>query len=118
MSQTDDWSPDEPPGTEPFEQGDEAFDEETQLDPEFLESVELDPSLDPTLQVDDRELEEAGAAFDDPEALVTLDGGIDDPDGLGEPSQRRRAQGDDEGWDLDAPEVPGGEDPDPGVNQN
>jgi hypothetical protein len=117
MSQTDDWSPDEPSGTEPFEQGDEAFDEETQLDSEFLESVELDPSLDPTLQVDDRELEEAGAVFDDPEALVTLGGGGDDPDGLGEPSPRRRAQaGDDEGWDLDAPEVPGREDPDPGVN--
>ena len=49
MSQTDDWSPDEPSGTEPFEQGDEAFDDQTQLDSEFLESVELDPSLDPTL---------------------------------------------------------------------
>jgi hypothetical protein len=69
--------------------------------------------------VDGRELEEAGAVFDDPEALVTLDGGMDDPDGLGETSQRRRAQeGDAEGWDLDAPEVPGGDDPDPGVNPN
>jgi hypothetical protein len=119
MSQTDDWSPDEPSGAEPFEQGDEAFDDQTQLDSEFLESVELDPSLDPTLQVDDRELREAGAVFDDPEAMVTLDGGIDDPDGLGEPSQRQRVQsGDDEGWDLDAPEVAGEEDPDPGVKQN
>jgi hypothetical protein len=119
MSQTDDWSPDEPSGTEPFEQGDEAFDDQTQLDSEFLESVELDPSLDPTLQVDDRELEEAGAVFDDPEAMVTLDGGIDDPDGLGETSQRRHTQAaDDEGWDLDAPEVVGGDEPDPGVDEN
>ena len=65
MSQTGDWSPDEPLGTETFEQGDDAIDEKTELDPSFLEAVELDPSLDPTLQVDDRELEEAGAEFDD-----------------------------------------------------
>jgi len=57
MSQNDEWSPDQPVGTEAFEQGDEALDEETRLDPEFLESVELDPSLEPTLQTDDRELE-------------------------------------------------------------
>jgi hypothetical protein len=117
MSQNDDWSPDEPLGTETFEQGDDALDEETRLDPDFLEDVELDPSLDPTLQVDDRELEEAGVEFDDPEALVTLDGGIDDPDGLGGPSPNVRAQTtDEEGWDLDAPEVSstGEEDPEPG----
>ena len=54
----------------------------------MIEDFEQDPSLDPTLQVDDRELEEAGVEFDDPEELVTLDGGIDDPDGLGEPTAR------------------------------
>jgi hypothetical protein len=108
MSQNDEWSPDEPSGSEPFEQGDEALDDKEQLDPEFLEALERDPSLEPSLQGDDRELEEAGAVFDDPEDLVTLDGGIDDPDGIGEPSARDRARAeDDEGWDLDAPEVPG-----------
>jgi len=106
-----DWSPDEPLGTETFEQGDEAMADDTRLDPAFLDAVELDPSLDPTLLVDDRELEEAGAAFDDPESLARLDGGLDDPDGSGGPTPQERAQGaDTEGWDLDAPEVP---EPDP-----
>jgi hypothetical protein len=111
MTTSDDWSPDEPLGTETFEQGDERFDDEDQLDPDFLESVELDPSLDPTLAVDDRELEEAGAVFDDPEALTVLDRGLDDPDGVGGPTARELARaGDTEGWDLDAPEVPGSAD--------
>ena len=111
MSDSTDWSPDEPQGTEVFEPGDEALDDRTALDPSFLEAVELDPSLDPTLQVDDRELEEAGVEFDDPDALVTLDGGIDDPDGIGAPTDRERSRAsDDEGWDLDAPEVPGSAD--------
>jgi hypothetical protein len=100
MSQNDSESPDEPLGTETFEQGDEALDEESRLDPDFLEEVELDPSLDPTLLVDDLELEEAGAKFDDPEVLATLDGGIDDPDGVA-PS-RGQKRDDEEGWDLDA----------------
>jgi hypothetical protein len=91
-------------GPEAFEQGDEALDEETRVDPNFIEELELDPSLDPTLQVDNRELEEAGAELDDPEALVVLDGGIDDPDGLGGPAPRTLSRGEDEeGWDLDAP---------------
>jgi len=47
--------------TEAFEQGDEALDEESRINPNFTEEVEQDPSLDPTLRVDDRELEEAGA---------------------------------------------------------
>jgi hypothetical protein len=111
MTTSDDWSPDEPLGTETFEQGDERFDDEDQLDPDFLESVELDPSLDPTLAADDRELEEAGAVLDDPEALTVLDGGLDDPDGVGGPTARELARaGDTEGWDLDAPEVPGSAD--------
>jgi hypothetical protein len=83
MSSNDEWSPDEPSGTEAFEQGDEALDEETRLDPDLLEDLELDPSLDPTLLLDERELEEAGVELDDPEKMATLDGGIDDPDGIG-----------------------------------
>jgi hypothetical protein len=78
---SDQWTPDEAPGTEAFEQGDEATDEESRIDPAFLEDLERDPSLDPTLQVDEEELEEIGAVFDDPEKLAVLDGGIDDPDG-------------------------------------
>jgi hypothetical protein len=112
MSQNDDWTPDEPSGSEPFEQGDEAFDDKTQLDPSFLEAVELDPSLDPTLQTDDLELEEAGVEFDDPEAFATLDGGIDDPDGVGGPAGALGRREDDEGWDLDAPVTAGDADPD------
>ena len=110
MSQNDDWSPDQPSGSDPFEQGDEALDEKTELDPSFLEAVELDPSLDPTLQVDERELQELGAELDDPEVLATLDGGIDDPDGSGGPAAVN--PGDDEGWDLDAPITPGDADAD------
>jgi hypothetical protein len=102
MSQSDEESPDEPLGTEVFEQGDEALDEESRLDPDFLEEVERDPSLDPTLLVDELELEEAGAMFDDPEVMATLDGGIDDPDGVGAPRRRGTRNEDEEGWDLDA----------------
>ena len=108
MSQDADWSPDQPLGTETFEQGDDAIAEEARLDPKTIEMIELDPSLDPTLQVDDRELEEAGAELDDPEDLVVLDGCIDDPDGLGGPTNRAVARSkDDEGWDLDDPLVGG-----------
>lgn len=99
MSPNDDWSPDEPSGTDAFEQGDEALDD----DPDLLEAVEQDPSLDPTLVVDELELEEAGAELDDPEKLVTLDGGIDDPDGVTGRAGRRAT--DEGGWDLDAPLV-------------
>ena len=104
MSQNDDWSPDQPLGTEAFEQGDEALDEDSRIDPDLIEDVEGDPALSRTLRIDERELEEAGAELDDPEELVTLEGGMDDPDGLGEPSSRARSRSeDDEGWDLDAP---------------
>ncbi len=113
MSDTTDWSPDEPPGTEVFEQGDEARDDREALDPAFGEAVALDPSLDPTLTVDDRELEEAGARFDDPERLATLPGGGDDPDGVGGPAGGGDPieVGEDEEWQLDAAEGPldGGE---------
>ena len=50
--------------------------------------------------------------FDDPEALSTLDGGLDDPDGIGGPTAGELAKAaDTEGWDL-APEGPDDEDPD------
>ena len=101
MSQSDEQSPDEPLGTETFEQGDEALDEQDRLDPDFLEALQRDPSLDPSLAADELELEEAGATFDDPEMLATLDGGIDDPDGVGRPRGRTPDERD-EGWDLDA----------------
>ena len=104
MSPNDEQSPDEPLGTEAFEQGDEALDEEARLNSDFTEAVERDPSLDPTLQLDDLELEEAGVKLDDPEVLATLDGGMDDPDGVDpRPGASRRAA-DEDGWDLDAGE--------------
>jgi hypothetical protein len=104
MSPNDEQSPDEPLGTEAFEQGDEALDEEARLNPDFIEAVEGDPSLDPTLQLDDLELEEAGVKFDDPEVLATLDGGIDDPDGADPRLGATRRTADEDGWDLDADE--------------
>ena len=92
--------------TETFEQGDDAIDEASRLDPSFQEELELDPSLDPNFQVDEKELEEAGAELDDPEQIAVLDGLIDDPDGLGGPSPLTRArETDTDGWDLDAPIV-------------
>ena len=103
MNPKNDSSPDESLGTETYEQRDEALDEGSRLDPDYLEKVEDDPSLDPRLQVDDRELDELGATLDDPEDLVTLDGGIDDPDGRDQPPLRVRHQPEDDGWDLDAP---------------
>ena len=110
MSENDDWSPDEPLGTEAFEQGDEALDEGSRIDSSLVERVELDPSLDSALQADERELEEAGAELNDPEDLVTLEGDMDDPDGLGEPTRRDRSRREDEGgWDLDAPATSGNE---------
>ena len=114
MSKSDDWSPDEALETEAFEQGDEAFDEGARIDPDLFEATENDPSLDPTLQVDERELEEAGADFDDPEVMVTLSGGGDDPDGLDGPTDPRRSRREDQdGWELDAPN-PRSSEPDAG----
>ena len=102
---------------EAYEQGDDATDEAARLDPEFEEEGELDPSLDPHLQIDEKELEEAGAELDDPEQIAVLDGLIDDPDGLGEPSPRSRSQdADADGWDLDAPIVRGDADDGPSTD--
>jgi hypothetical protein len=111
MSPNDEWSPDEPLDTEVFEQGDEAIGEASRIDPNLVEDVEQDPSLNPTLQVDERELEEAGAEFDDPERMVTLDGGMDDPDGLDEPMRSRGRDEGEAGWGLDSP-LAGEADPD------
>jgi len=102
MSSGDEWSPDEALETETFRQGDVAEDEGERLSPSFLEDLELDPSLDPTLVADELELDELGAQLDDPELLVTLEGGMDDPDGADRPAKLRPREGD-EGWDLSAP---------------
>ncbi len=112
MTPGDTWSPDEPLGTESFEQADDAFDESDRIDPKFLEALQLDPSIDPALQVDDRELEETGAELDDPEDHLVLDGGMDDPDGIGGPTRRAVAREEDVGWDLDEP-VAGHRTPEP-----
>jgi hypothetical protein len=107
MSTGDEWSPDEALGTETFRQGDAAEDEGERTNPSFLEDLEQDPSLDPALVADELELEELGAQLDDPELLVTLEGGIDDPDGADRPPARHREG--EEGWDLGAPLVAGGD---------
>ena len=105
-------APDDP--TEVYEQGDEAIDEASRLDPDFIDELGLDPSLDPNFQIDEKEVEEAGTGLDDPEQVAVLDGMIDDPDGLGEPSPSNRArESDPEGWDLDAP-IAGGDSEDGG----
>jgi hypothetical protein len=102
-------------GTEIFEQGDDAIDESSRLDPDFEEVLELDPSLDPHFQVDERELEEVGAELDDPEQIAVLDGMIDDPDGAGGPSTHARQREEDpEGWELDAPLAAGSAEEDSG----
>ena len=104
MNGSDEWSPDEALGTETFRQDDVAEDEDERLNPGFRESVELDPSLTPAFVADELELEELGAQLDDPERIVTLAGGMDDPDGVeGVPTRHESADG--EGWDLGAPLV-------------
>jgi hypothetical protein len=100
MSDTDDWSPDESLGTETFESWDEALDEQDEVQPDAFDDPEGDRELDSQLTLDDTETEELGGQLDNPEQLAVLDGGIDDPDGVGQPS----APVDDAGWDLDAAE--------------
>ena len=74
---------------EVFEQSDEALDDATSLDPQFLEALEIDPDLDPAQQIDERELEELGAQLDDPLALDRTRSSIEE-------------QEDSDGWKLDA----------------
>ena len=107
MSQPIDMSQDTLLGTETFELRDPSIDESSWIDPRFLEGLEQDPAPNPTLLVDHLELQELGVEFDDPEMIVTLDGGIDDPDGIGEPPSGAHGEVD-AGWDLDVPLVPGG----------
>ncbi len=85
MRDADTWSPDEPLGTEVFEQADEAASEQERLDPELAEASQLDTDLEPSTVVDELELEEIGVELDDPEMIATLSGGMDDPDGVGGP---------------------------------
>ena len=104
MTGNDEWSPDEALGEETFRQGDVAEDEDERLNPGFRELLEVDPSVDPTLVADELELEELGAQLDDPELMATLEGGIDDPDGI-DGFRVTQLQRSDEGWDLGAPLV-------------
>ena len=102
MSRTSDWSPDEPLDTEKFEQRDEAIDEYESLDPDGRSPLAGQLSEESVSMVDERELEEAGFEFDDPEQIATLEGGIDDPDGLGGPARTAELRSrDTEGWELD-----------------
>lgn len=101
MNADNDWSPDEPLGTEVFEQGDEALAEQESLTPGFIDAVQGDPSLDPTNVVDEMELEEAGVELDDPKVMLILSDGADDPDGLGGPPDSGARTRDDQGWDFD-----------------
>jgi hypothetical protein len=102
MSGTGDWTPDESLDTETYDAWDEELDEQDVVTPNATGDPEGERSLDRQLLVDDAEVEEAGVQLEDPEELAVLDGGIDDPDGVGIPDRRERAE--DDGWDLDAKE--------------
>ena len=110
MSRTDDWSPDEQLGTEVFEAWDESLDADDESDPHGLDRSEGERSLDRQLFVDETEVDEAGVRLDDPERIVTLSGGADDPDGLDAPLAGDEFRPGDEGWDLDAGEDRGNDD--------
>jgi hypothetical protein len=106
MSNTADWSPDEPLDTETYESWDEDLDSRDEVTPDDVDDAEGERSLDRQLVVDDAELEALGSQLDDPDRMAVLDGDMDDPDGL-------EAEGldggsprpvDQEGWDLDAEE--------------
>jgi hypothetical protein len=108
MPTSDDWSPDQQLDSETFEQADEALDEDDAFSAQDAEGPDGLAPRNRQLPIDDRELEEAGANLDDPEQLAVLDGGIDDPDGVGGDEVRTRSESsDDEGWDLDADEEAG-----------
>jgi hypothetical protein len=102
MSGTGDWTPDESLDTEAYGSWDEELDEQDAVTPNASGDPEGERSLDRQLVVDEAEAEEAGIELDEPERLAVLDGGIDDPDGVGDPE--RRARPEDEGWGLDAEE--------------
>ncbi len=102
MSGTGDWTPDESLDTETYDAWDEELDEQDVVTPDAAGDPEGERSLDRQLLVDDAEVEEAGVQLDDPEQLAVLDGGIDDPDGVGIAERGERTE--DDGWDLDAEE--------------
>jgi hypothetical protein len=107
MSNTADWSPDEPLETETYESWDEDLDAGDEVTPDAVDNAEGERSLDRQLVVDDSEVDGLGARLDDPERMAVLDGDMDDPDGLetdGADGAARR-QADEEGWDLDAEEL-------------
>jgi hypothetical protein len=93
---------DEPPDDgEAYESLDEALDDED-LPGSGGSHPEGERDLDTDLVVDQTELEEAGAQFDDPERISILDGGMDDPDGSGPPDDD---EDDEAGWDVDPVEA-------------
>jgi hypothetical protein len=101
MTDTGDWSPDEPLGSETFEQRDEAIAENESLEANDDNGLE-DAFPHDVSAVDERELEEAGVELDDPEQFAVLEGGMDDPDGLGEPPRLAELRSEDRGgWELD-----------------
>jgi hypothetical protein len=97
---SDNWSPDEQLDTETYEAWDEDLDEQDEVEPDAVGNPEGDRSLDRQLTVDETELSELGSKLDDPERMATLEGGMDDPDGI-LPDAGTDASRDD-GWDLDA----------------
>lgn len=106
MSNTGDWSPDEPLDTETYESWDEDLDAQDEVTPDDVDDAEGERSLDRQLVADDAEEEELGTRLDDPERMAVLDGDMDDPDGLeadGMDGGPRRPA-DQAGWDLDAEE--------------
>jgi hypothetical protein len=108
MSETENWSPDEPLETETFEAWDEALDDEDARAPGEPGGPEGERSLDEQLIVDDAEVDELGLNLDDPERLAVLDGGADDPDGVDTADLPPAVRPDEQGWDLDAAERRGG----------
>jgi hypothetical protein len=113
--------PDEPPEeTEVFEQYDETLQavQDDGADPAAtgVTGAEGDLSRFTEMPVDSLENEEVGLALDDPQRIATLDGGMDDPDGIDvddldpaddEPAGARPGVDPDTvGWDLDAGERP------------
>ncbi len=91
-------TPDEAPDdNETFANLDESLDDEDAYGSAFRLGPEGERDIDDDLTVDQEELEEAGANFDDPERLALIDGGMDDPDGAG-PAPVRDPE---RGWDVD-----------------
>lgn len=73
MSAGDEWSSGQAQSPEPFEQGDEPFDQEDRLAPNFAESGEENPGWIRGMNWTSPELGEVGVALDYPEVELTLD---------------------------------------------